>query len=121
MSKQAFNDEIKNLVETGKLDNVAVVSIKNGKSTMLKRQRWTDREVVERIIEGAKNHWYHICKELEHEDGWKGTWADFGLKWKNWDDRIHEYYYHIEQTQQALDITNEEMEALLKEEQEWMK
>jgi len=82
------------------------------------QQRWTDKEVVERVKEGIKTHWQAIDRELKLEPGWRGTtWEYFSsnLKWKNWNRDIHEYHYHIVQLQNILDIKDEEIDEILKE------
>jgi len=80
------------------------------------QQRWTDKEVVERIKESIKNHWYHIEMELKQEPEWKGTWEDFRLHWLNWNNQINNYWYCIAQFQNILDIKDEEVDEILKEE-----
>jgi len=80
------------------------------------QQRWTDKEVVERVKEGIKTHWQAIERKLKREPGWKGTWEDFERNWLYWNDEIVKYHYHIDQLQQILDIKDEEVDELLKEE-----
>jgi len=79
------------------------------------QQRWTDKEVVERVIENIKTHWQIIDENLKKEDGWQGTWKNFIVNWIFWNDRIHAFYYHIEQLQNILDIKDEELEEILKD------
>jgi len=79
------------------------------------KQRWTNKEVVDRMIESAKNHWYHISMNLKEENGWKNTWQGFERNWREWDNTINNYWYALAQIQQYLDITDEEFDALLKE------
>jgi len=79
------------------------------------QQRWTDKEVVERVKEGIKTHWNCIERKLKKEPDWKGTWDDFCMNWLFWNDEINKYHYHIDQLQQILDIKDEEVDELLKE------
>jgi len=80
------------------------------------QQRWTDKEVVERIKESMKNIWYHITMELKEEPKWKNTWEDFRLHWINWNSQIGRYWYCIAQFQNILDILDDEVDEILKEE-----
>ena len=79
------------------------------------KSRWTGKEVIDRIIECIRNHWYHIEMELKEEKKWKGTWED-RERWRYWDNNIQNNYCIIAQLQNILDITDEELDALLKEE-----
>lgn len=83
----------------------------------MRRQRWPDEEVVERLIESMKAWWKTITKKLEKEDGWIGTWDSFiaNIRWRNWGEDTIKYYFFIEQGQQILDIKDDELDALLKE------
>ena len=78
------------------------------------KQRWTDKEVIERIKASIKIHWSHIEMELKNEPDWKGTWNDFRTNWLNWNVVIHEYYYHISQLQQILDILDKEVDEIIR-------
>ena len=79
------------------------------------QQRWTDKEVTERVIEEIKTHWQDINKTLTKEPHWKGAWIDFSMNFRFWNNRVLMCYYHIEQLQQILDIKDEELEEILKE------
>jgi len=81
------------------------------------KQRWTDKKVVERIKESIKYHWWHVEMNIEDDIGWKGTWIDFQRNWKEYDTLILQYSYHMIQCQNILDIKDEEMEEIIKEEQ----
>ena len=79
------------------------------------QQRWTDKEVVERVIDNIKAHWQDIKRTLNKEPDWKDTWNDFDMNWLFWNDKISNLHYHIVQLQNILDIKNEELEEILKE------
>jgi len=79
------------------------------------KQRWTDKEVVERIVEGIKRHWQCIGWELNNEDRFKGTWDDFCSNWVFWNQDINKYYYHIVQLQHILDIKDDEVNEIIQE------
>lgn len=80
------------------------------------KQRWSDKEIKDRLIESMKNHWYHIDTTLKDEDGeeWSSKWIGID-KWQEYDPFITVSVYFIKQGQQILDITDEEVDELLHE------
>lgn len=79
------------------------------------KQRWNDKEIKERLIEGIKNHWYHIDTTLtDEEPRWQHDWKDIN-KYRDYDPFITTAVYFIDQAQQCLDITDDELNELLKE------
>ena len=72
------------------------------------------KKIEHKIKESIKNHWYHIDMELKEEINWKGRWNSIDV-WEDWDLSIHENVSIIKELKNILDITDEELQAILDE------